>query len=192
MKTAGYNLTVIGASSLLGKELLAVLEERNFPVADLITVSGAAGEPDLPIVDLSRRRAQSDYQEDIPTDFDFAFVATPHPDLASWIERAGGERPGSKGSRAVIDLCCSLPQAEPAAVRVPFLDGPSATAQEHEAGKASRTIASPHAATLVIAALLSRLSARFHVQNSVAQILAQLLKWARALLTNSRSRQSTS
>ena len=56
MKNAGYRVAVIGASSLLGKELLAVLEERNFPVAELVTVSGEPGEPDLPIVDLSRRR----------------------------------------------------------------------------------------------------------------------------------------
>ena len=172
MKTTGYNVTVIGASSLLGKELLAVLEERNFPVAGLNTVSGEPGEPDLPIVDLSRRRAQLDYQEEIPPDFDFAFVAAPHPDLTSWMERASRDRPGTKGSRAVIDLCCSLPQAEPAAVRVPFLDGPTATAQEHDGGKALRAIVSPHAATLVIGALLSRLAARFQVQKSVAQIFS--------------------
>jgi aspartate-semialdehyde dehydrogenase len=172
MKTPGYNVAVIGASSLLGKELLTVLEERNFPVADLATVSGEPGEPDLPIVDLSRRRAQSDYQEDIPADFDFAFVAEPHRDLASWIERVNREKSGSKGLRAVIDLSGSVPQAELAAVRVPFLDGLSTTAQERDAGKVLRTIASPHAATLMIAALLSRLATRFNLRSSMAQIFS--------------------
>jgi aspartate-semialdehyde dehydrogenase len=171
MKTAGFNVAVIGASSLLGKEILAVLEERNFPAAELIAVSGEAGEPDLPIVDLSRRTAV-DFQEEIPASFDFAFVATARRGLDTWIEWAGRERPGSRGPRAVIDLCSSVPQEEPAAVRVPFLDGPSAPAQDDGPGKGLRLIAAPHSATLMISALLSRLAARFRVRKAVAQIFS--------------------
>ena len=106
MKTAGYDVAVIGACTLLGKELLEVIEERKFPVAKLVTVSGEAGEPSLPIVDLSRRRrAAADYQEEVPTRFDFAFIAAEHPGLPSWIERASRERNGPQGARDVIDLC---------------------------------------------------------------------------------------
>ncbi len=173
MKNAGYHVAVIGASSLLGKELLAVLEERHFPVAELITVSGEAGESDLPIVDLSRgRRAAKDYQDGIPANFDFAFVAAPHQSLASWIERAGRERRGPKGVRAVIDLCSSVSQPETASLRVPFLDGPSAAAQASGARKGLHLIAAPHAATLMISALVSRLAARFQVRSAVAQIFS--------------------
>jgi aspartate-semialdehyde dehydrogenase len=173
MKTAGYHVAVIGASSLLGKELLAVLEERNFPVADLITVSGEAGEPGLPIVDLSRgRRAARDYQDEIPTRFDFAFVAAGHQRLAPWIDRAQRERRGSPGVRAVIDLCSSVSEAATAPLRVPFLDGPSAAAQGSSATKGLHMIVAPHAATLMISALLSRLAARFKLRRSVAQIFS--------------------
>ena len=169
MKKSGYDVTVIGASSLLGKELLTVLEERNFPLAELTTVSGEPGEPDLPIVDLGRRRrATVDYQDEIPTDFDFAFVASSHPGLASWVERVGREKQVSRGGRAVIDLCSGIAKVTP---QVPFLDGPSA-AQNSGAGKGLRMVGAPHAATIMISALLSRLAARFPVRNAVAQIFS--------------------
>ncbi len=173
MKSAGYNVAVVGASSLLGKELLAVLEERDFPVAELITVSGEHGDPDLPILDLSRRQHTTiDYQGEVPGNFDFAFVTAPHQEFASWLERASGERTASRSSRAVIDLCWSIPVEELSAVQVPFLDRPSAAGPEHDAGKRLPTIASPHAATLMISALLSRLAARFRVQSAVAHIFS--------------------
>ncbi|PYV26679.1 MAG: hypothetical protein DMG24_06515, partial [Acidobacteria bacterium] len=55
MKTSaqGYRVAIVGASSLLGKELVTVLEERRFPVSQLITVGVEVAEPDLPIIDLS-------------------------------------------------------------------------------------------------------------------------------------------
>ena len=173
MKNTGYHVAVIGASSLLGKELLTVLEERNFPVAELITVSGGTGEADLPIVDLSRgRRAIKDYQDEIPTRFDFAFVAGPHQRLTAWFERAGRERHGSRGARAVIDLCSSVSETVKATLRVPLLDGPSAAARDSEVRKGLRLIAAPHAATLMVSALLLRMAARFQLQTAVAQIFS--------------------
>jgi len=53
----GYRVAVVGASSLLGKELLGVLEERQFPVSRLVTFDSEEDEPELPIIDL---RAASD------------------------------------------------------------------------------------------------------------------------------------
>lgn len=173
MRTSGYKVAVIGASSLLGKELLEVLEQRVFPVSNLITVTGEEGEPDLPILDLTgRRHAAIDYQEALPADFDFAFVAAPHHDLASWAERAAGERLSSRASRVVIDLCSCVPQASDAVPRMPILDGPAATAQEAAAGKGIHFVNAPHAATLMISALLARLAARFQVRNAVAQVFS--------------------
>jgi aspartate-semialdehyde dehydrogenase len=173
MKSTGYNVAVLGASSLLGKELLAVLEERKFPVADLITVSGEPGEPDLPIVDLSRRgRAAVHYQEEIPANFDFAFVAAPHQGLASWMEQAARERRAARHARAVIDLCSSVPPAASTGLQVPFLDGPSAAAQEPGMRKGILVMGAPHAATLMISALLIRLAARFKLRSAVAQIFS--------------------
>ena len=56
----GYRVAVVGASSLLGKELLTVLEERGFPVARLITLGPGEEEPELPIVDLDGNLAAKD------------------------------------------------------------------------------------------------------------------------------------
>ena len=176
MKSAGYHVAVMGASSLLGKEILDVLEERNFPVAELITVSGAPDEPDLPIVDLSQRRwAAADSQEEIPAGFDFAFVVSPHPHLDSWIERAGRERGSSRHLRAVIDLSSSVLQGTIPSPRVPFLDvldGPSAADQGPDSGKGLSIVTAPHTATLMISALLARVAKRFPVRNAVAQIFS--------------------
>ncbi|HKT11297.1 MAG TPA: Asd/ArgC dimerization domain-containing protein [Terriglobia bacterium] len=173
MKNAGYHVAVIGASSLLGKELLAILEERDFPIAELTTVSGETGEPDLPIVDLSRgRRISGEYQDEIPARFDFAFITAPHQRLAAWLERAGRERRGLKGPRAVIDLCSSVSQLATASLRVPFLDGPSAAPQDSGTRKGLHIISAPHAATLMISALVSRLAARFRLRSAVANIFS--------------------
>jgi aspartate-semialdehyde dehydrogenase len=173
MKKTGYDVTVIGASSLLGKELVAVIEERKFPLSELTTVSGELGEPDLPIVDLGRRRrAGVDYQDEIPTDFDFAFIASAHQGLASWIEKLAREKQGARGARAVIDLCSGVPEAATVLPQVPFLDGHSTAAQDSDTGKGLQRIAAPHAATIMISALLSRLAARFPMRSAVAQIFS--------------------
>src|SRR5207244_12867686 len=58
--TQGYRVAVVGASSLLGKELLTVLEERGFPVARLITLGPGEEDPELPIVDLDGNLAAQD------------------------------------------------------------------------------------------------------------------------------------
>lgn len=173
MKNAGYDVAVIGASTLLGKELLEVFEERKFPVAKLMTVSGETGEPDLPIVDLSRRRrVKADYDEELPAHFDFAFIAAEHPGLASWIERASRERNGSQGARVVIDLCSSVSRGATADLRAPFIEGASAPADDAAAGKGLHVIAAPHAATLVAGVLLLRVSARLRLRSAVAQIFS--------------------
>ncbi|MEJ2009996.1 MAG: Asd/ArgC dimerization domain-containing protein [Acidobacteriota bacterium] len=174
MERSGYRVAVVGASSLLGRELLTVLEERNFPIAELKTVSGESAEADLPIVDLSRRRRTAvGYQEKIPADFDFAFVATPYGHLDSWIEQDSHRRDAPRSPRAIIDLTSSLPQNAAPVLRIPSLERPSPVAhQEAEVGKGLRAITSPHAATIMVSALLSRLAARFPVRNAVAQIFS--------------------
>ena len=66
---SGKRVAVIGASSLLGKELLNVLEERKFPVSRLVTFEDDEDEQALPIVDLTERSqtivAEEDLQEEI-------------------------------------------------------------------------------------------------------------------------------
>jgi aspartate-semialdehyde dehydrogenase len=170
VKNAGYHVVVIGASSLLGKEVLAVLEDRNFPLAELITVSGEPGEPDLPIVDLSRGAV--DYQEEIPADFDIALVAASHPHLDSWMDRAGLGRQVPRDVCAVIDLSSSVPQGAASPLLMPVLDHSATAGQDPDADAGLQVMTAPHAATIMIYALLSRLNARFPVRNAVAQIFS--------------------
>lgn len=173
MTGAGYRVVVIGATSLLGKELLAILEERNFPIANLITVSDEASEADLPIVDIGRgSRTAEEYQDEIPASFDFAFVCAPGPQLASWLERANREKQPGRNPSIVIDLCFSVPGGAAAPVQIPFLDGASAAGSEFDADKPVRVITAPHAATVMISALLLRLAARFKIRSAVAQIFS--------------------
>ena len=82
--TQGYRVAVVGASSLLGKELLTVLEERGFPVARLITLGPGEEEPELPIVDLDGNLAAKDQAQAVfeqaeviakEAEVDFAFLA---------------------------------------------------------------------------------------------------------------------
>jgi aspartate-semialdehyde dehydrogenase len=80
----GYCVAVVGASSLLGKELLAVLEERNFPVSRLVKFESDEEEPDLPIVDLREDSEAAISDQQVPEqDLDLAFlVAAGHPHSA--------------------------------------------------------------------------------------------------------------
>src|SRR5579864_585026 len=51
-KSPPYRVGVVGASSLLGKEVTAVIKERNFPVSLLTSLEGDSDDADLPILDL--------------------------------------------------------------------------------------------------------------------------------------------
>ncbi len=82
----GYRLAVVGASSLLGKELLAVLEERQFPVSRLVTFEADEEEPDLPIVDLREHSKAAVTDEDVTeAELDFAFLAARPRQLPSFL-----------------------------------------------------------------------------------------------------------
>lgn len=74
----GYRVAVVGASSLLGKELVGVLEERNFSIARLVSFEDQEEEPDLPIVDWRENLQTSVADQEVrEQDLDFAFLAGP-------------------------------------------------------------------------------------------------------------------
>lgn len=43
----GYQVAILGASSLSGEELQEMLQERHYPVAGVATLGDGAGLPDL-------------------------------------------------------------------------------------------------------------------------------------------------
>ena len=89
MKTSqqGYRIAVVGASSLLGKELLNVLEEHHFPFSRLVTFSDEENELELPILDLREGSKTSVLDENVTaSELDFAFIAARSRQMpSSWI-----------------------------------------------------------------------------------------------------------
>ena len=182
MKTSqqGFRVAVVGASSLLGKELLNVLAEHHFPCSRLLTFSDDEDEPELPILDLRGGPETSPADEHVaPSELDFAFIAARFPKMPSFVD------PAQASSRAgpacfLIDLSTSPPAEEPAQtpltlprrrVSVPFLDRSFPLAEPGE-GSPSRVYVSARPATIVISALLLRLGARFPLKSAVAHVFA--------------------
>jgi len=110
----GYRVAVVGASSLLGKELLTVLDERKFPVSRLVTFEDDEDELALPIVDLTETSHAMVADEDVrEADLDFAFLASSaRTGRPAFLERAleteDVQRPGESHRCVVIDLAGTL------------------------------------------------------------------------------------
>lgn len=181
MKQA-YRVGIVGASSLLGQELVRILEEHRFPVSSLVRFETDEEEPDLPIVDLSEHPGTFAAEEaTAATELDLVFLASRRgelpPSLRPTLEAAQqGVAPSrAKTSRAVvIDLVEALgqPSGEErrATLSVPFLERTRQGTDGTGPLPDSRLFASPHPAAIVLSALLLRLAARFPLESAVALI----------------------
>ncbi len=171
MKESGLRVIVIGASSLLGKELLTVLNERGFPISSLKSVEDPGGEPELPLIDFSKGGPEAlDNLAEIPSNFDFAFVAAPNQRLGNWLEHLNNSPQNSANPRVVIDLSSRAPEEEGSDLRIPFLDPPPSSDQDRSARQEPRRIVSPHAATIMVSALMVRLAAHFPIRSAVGHL----------------------
>jgi aspartate-semialdehyde dehydrogenase len=168
-RQGSYRVAIVGAPSLLGKEVAAVLEERHFPISRLLRVAGDEDEPELPILDLQGDVESASGDEDLRSgDLDFVFVAAPPRDLPGFLR---GLTADGKPGCVVIHLVegPKTAKAKVAAQSIPFLDGKPA--RRGGAGAATQ-IVSPHPATIVISTLLLRLAARFPIRSAVAQVFS--------------------
>ena len=176
----GYRIAVVGASSLLGKELLNVLEEHHFPFSRLVTLSDEEDELELPILDLREGLKASAFEENVTaSELDFAFIAARYRRMPAFLDPAQTSGQG-RPACLVIDLSTAAPAEEATqpssrlprrVVCVPFLDR-SFPAHETEEGGASRVYVSARPATIVLSSLLLRLGARFSLKSAVAHIFA--------------------
>jgi len=178
----GYRIAVVGASSLLGKELLTVLEERHFPYSRLVTFSDEEDEPELPILDLREGPPTSALDENVAAPaLDFAFIAARSRHMPSFLDPGHSSGQGGPGC-LVIDLGMPAPVEETAgpsipfprrAARMPFLERsfPLSNAEE---GNESRVYISARPATIVISSLLLRLGARFPLESAVAHVFTSV------------------
>lgn len=165
MKPPGreYRVAVVGAKSLLGRELVAVIKQRHFPVSSLIEIEASgqsATEPDLPVLDIEKDEAAEFLASAAGNaEIDLAFVAARPDPAAALLDSA---RPP-----LVIDLDDSLASLGQEAPRIAFLE-PAAAAVPGKPGTA--VLASPHPATIVLGALLLRLAARVDISAAVGHV----------------------
>ena len=161
-----YRIAIVGASSLLGKEVAAVLEERRFPVSRLIRLAANEDEPELPILDLQGAAESALADEDVSAgDLDFVFLAARRRELPPFLRGLGAD-----GNRCVVIHLAEGPgsaKVKAPALSIPFLDGRTA-----RGGGAGAEIVSAHPATIVLSTLLLRLSGRFPIRSAVAQVLS--------------------
>ena len=98
----GFRVAVVGASSLLGQELISILGERRFPVSYLAKFETEAEEPELPVIDLQQGLGTSESSSDLSgTAFDYVFLAVAPPSASAGAEL---RRRAAAGNCAVIDL----------------------------------------------------------------------------------------
>jgi aspartate-semialdehyde dehydrogenase len=173
---------VVGASSLLGKELVSVLEQGKFPVSRLLTFDADDAEPELPILDLSDAAAAAaaplEDAQISEAELDFAFLTTHLRQLPVFL--SSWQQQGSAARCLVIDVAGAGLGAEAASdsplaatptddlVGIPFLDRRFPLAGVHT--NAARLHVSAHPAVIVISSLLLRLAARFPLKTAVAQV----------------------
>lgn len=177
----GYRVAVVGASSLLGKELVSVLEQGKFPVSRLLTFESEEDEPELPIIDLSNTSSATvDDAQIHEGELDFAFLAGRLREMPAFLR--SWQEQGSAARCLVIDLLgdgLAIGAGKDSRqerggmedlIGVPFLDRRFPVAGNHSA--AGRLHVSAHPAVIVISSLLLRLAARFPLKSAVAQVFA--------------------
>ncbi|HLW79394.1 MAG TPA: Asd/ArgC dimerization domain-containing protein [Terriglobia bacterium] len=180
LTTPGYRVAVVGASSLLGRELLAVLEERKFPVAQLVSLAAAAPEPDVPVLDLARLEPDAESGDDLTeTAFDPA-AAAPVAAEADLVFLAGPPEPSqleawTGAAPVIVDLgenraaqgAVGPVRAPDETLSIPFLEGDPRVGHSRTRLK---WYVSPHPAAIVIGTLLLRLGSRSPIRSAVAQV----------------------
>jgi aspartate-semialdehyde dehydrogenase len=166
---ARYRVAVLGASSLLGKELLTVLRERRFPVSRLVEIDANSVEnhdPELPILDLDADPADKFLNPEVRGDeLDFAFIAAPPDPLPAFL------RPESARPAVVIDLEESMTESGTVAPRITRA-GDAASPGLTTAETLRPVIASAHSVTIALSLILLRLAGRFELSCAIANIFS--------------------
>lgn len=173
---AGYHVGLAGASTLLGQEILRVLRDRAFPVAQLWKFEAEAEEPEPPVLDLS---GQGEFAETVtgeePGGLDVLFLAarpqskSGETDLLGKALAAAGTTALSPGQASclVIDSSNALAEVPGRKLTIPSCPKPLGEASE---ANLATVMVSPHPATIVLSRILLPLASRYSVKGCVAQI----------------------
>ena len=157
-----YRIAIVGAASLKGKEVAEVLEQRNFPTADVRLLDDDETLGQLEAVKDEITFIQSVRAEQFENvDFTF-FASDAECTLANWkqVQRAGS---------AIVDLSYALESEPGATVRTPWLERQLGNVAAPDLQPGPAVIA--HPAAVVLALLLSRLQAATPVARAIAIVL---------------------
>ena len=165
----GYRVAIIGATSLLGKELISVLKERRFPIARIVEIESDSGaDLDLPVLDLDKTEIEEPFNPEIEAgEIDLVFMAARPNPLPAFLGAgpAGSEYPAP----IVIDLGGSSAESGTQAPRIALLEQESSSPRTGPPGAA---VSSAHPASIVLCLLLLRLASRIELSAAVAHVFS--------------------
>jgi len=152
MKTENQNLfrvAIVGAASLKGKELKEVLEERNFPAADIRLLDDNESLGQLERIQDEVSFVQPVTQEQLEN-VDFTFFASDQD-----FTRANWKLARQAGS-AIVDLSYALEGVASVAVRAPWIERELGQHAQLNLDSSAVVIAHPAAVTLALLLLRAR------------------------------------
>jgi len=156
MKKSTYSVAVVGASGLVGAEIVTVLAERQFPLADLRLYASARSAGDE--VRCGRLRARIELLEGARfTDTDLVFLAAGEQISAEWVGRA------TEHGAVVID--CSQLLADDADVPLVV---PEVNAADVAGFRSRGAVTSPDAPAIALAVALKPLEVAVGIARLVA------------------------
>jgi aspartate-semialdehyde dehydrogenase len=157
-----YRVAIVGAASLKGKEVAEVLEQRNFPAADVRLLDDDETLGQLEAVKDEITFIQSVRAEQFEN-VDFTFFAS---DAAC--TRANWKQVQQAGS-AIVDLSYALEGDPGASLRSPWLERQLGQAAPPDLQPGPAVVA--HPASVVLGLLLSRLQDSVPITRAVATVL---------------------
>jgi aspartate-semialdehyde dehydrogenase len=156
MSAAPFRVGITGPSTLLGKEILGVLEERHFPLTHVSALAEYPTEPESPVLNISGE-ALPVVEESEPgeTECDFVFLANP----GDSVEIARREK-----RPFVVDAREGPETPSEAVLAAPLLDD-AAERLVAAVRDGTRVFASPHPAAIAVALLVLRLCASLEIEH---------------------------
>ncbi|MGH9355467.1 MAG: Asd/ArgC dimerization domain-containing protein [Terriglobia bacterium] len=160
-------VAMAGASTLLGKEILNVLKERNFPASRVVGLEQDES-PEIPILDVEGGLPPivTDGRERGP--FDLVFLAS-SPRVEGKTDGRTAPFAGESSNKRpfIIDAAHALPESGGAFVSIPFLDE-SFDPLPAAVSSGARTFISPHASAIALSGLIVPLARHIKLERVIA------------------------
>jgi aspartate-semialdehyde dehydrogenase len=176
MSNKTYRIAIVGASSLVGKELSDALSESSlgassFTLLDEEQLAGSVAAAGDEISFIQKIDATSFEDKDLVFFAGDAEVAAKH-----W-------RAALKASASIVDLTGTLEQQPGVVVRAPWLAAPGGdSSAQRTLGIATPAVVPAHAAAVLLALIAARLGGKHAVRSLAATVLLPASEFGRAAL----------